>query len=79
MPRVSPCQEQEHLVGVPPWGSPKIKKLVLGRKDTFKNPEIIEMKGFEGSHITKSESHKFKLEQNNSTELLTHIRSTHLQ
>ena len=27
--------------------------------------------GFEGSHISKSKSYKFKLEQNNSTELLS--------
>ena len=42
--------------------------LVLGRKDTSEKLKIIEMRG---SPITKSKSYKFKLKQNNYTELLS--------
>ena len=40
--------------------SPKMNDIGLGNKDTPENPEIIEMKGFEGSPISKSKSYKFK-------------------
>ena len=38
--------------------------------DTSENPENHRNEGFEDSHISKSRSYKFKLEQNNTTELL---------
>ena len=44
--------------------------MVLGLRDTDENPEIIEMMGDEGPHITKSKSYKFALKQNDTMELL---------
>ena len=44
--------------------------MVWGLRDTSENPKIIEMRGVDCSHISKSESYKFKLKQNNPTELL---------
>ena len=40
------------------------------KKGHVQNPEIIEMMGLENSHISKSKSYEFKLEQNNPTEYL---------
>ena len=46
----------------------------LGRKDTFKNPEITGIngnEGFEGPHASNSTSDQFNTEQKTTTELLS--------
>ena len=43
----------------------------MGAGDTSESPEFVEMKVF-GSPISKSKSYKFKLNQNNISELLTY-------
>ena len=45
-------------------------KLCCGSGTRPQNPEIMKMRGMEGSHISKSKSYKFKLKHNNTTELL---------
>ena len=49
--------------------SPKINSIGFGAQGHVRKCRNHRNDGVEGSHITKSESYKFKLEQNNTTEL----------
>ena len=51
--------------------SPKIKIIGFGAQGHVRKSRNHRNEWFEGSHMSKSKSYKFKLEQNNSTELLS--------
>ena len=51
--------------------SPKVNHIGFGAQGHVRKSRNHSNEGFEGSHITKSKSYKFKLEQNNPTELLS--------
>ena len=51
--------------------SPKINHIGCGARGHARKSRNHRNEGFEGSHITKSKSYKFEMEQNNLTELLS--------
>ena len=51
--------------------SPKINDIAFGAQGHVRKSRTHRNEGVEGSHLTKSKSYKFKLKQNNTTELLS--------
>ena len=51
--------------------STKIKTNGFGAQGHIRKSRNHRNEGFEGSHISKSKNYKFKLEQNNTTKLLS--------
>ena len=51
--------------------SPKIDNIGFGAHGHIQKSRNHRNEGVHGSHISKSKSYKFKLEQNNATELLS--------
>ena len=60
--------------------SPKINEIEFGAQGHVRKSRNHRDEGVEGSHITKSKSYKFKMEQNHITELLnTSIHKSTIQ
>ena len=62
------CEFSWIILSVPV--SPKTTSIGFGAQGHVQKSRNHRNDGFEGSHITKSESSKFKLKQNNTMELL---------